>query len=324
MVLLGAIAVIHPAGEIPLGDEITYARSAQLLAQTGHIHYIGWINAIGGWQLYWGAAAIRLFGGSYWVLRWSMAVAAAATTFLLHRCLSRVGVTPVLAAAGTLMFCLSPLFLSTATSFLTDVPGVFAVLVCLYACLRALKAKDVRATLIWMGVATVGNSILGSSRQYGWLAALVMVPSLLWLLRRHRTVVWAGTGLWLLSLGMDCAMQYWFMHQPYTDREPTLGLGITPHRVQIMCLEGLDALLAPDCCCCRCCWRCCPCWCGGDSLRPARSPVCCLRWESLGCGAFIRCGRLRFPTLVRVPIGQWGLGAKSYWQLSMCWGCWRC
>ena len=42
---------------------------------------------------------------------------------------------------------------------------------------------------------------------------------------------------------MDGAMQLWFMQQPYTTREPSLLLGLSPHRMQMMCLFGLGALL---------------------------------------------------------------------------------
>jgi hypothetical protein len=243
MVVLGAIAVIHPAGEIPLGDEISFASSAHLLARTGHVTYVGEINAMAGWQLYWGAAAIRLFGYSFLVLRWSIAAIAAASAFLLHRIFVRCGVGPALSVAGTLTFCLSSLFLSMATVFYTDVAGVFAVLVCLYACLRALEAESLRRKVMWIALATIGSSVLGSARQYAWLAGLVMVPSVLWLERKNRTVVRAGAGLWTIGLGMDCAMQFWFMHQPYTNREGTLLLGMTPRRVEVMGLEGLGVLM---------------------------------------------------------------------------------
>ena len=135
-----------------MGDEITYAHTAQTLARTGHVTYIGFINAIGGWQLYWGAAAIRFFGSSYLVLRWSMAVVAMAVAFLLHRCMERAGVrADGWRWRGTLTFCLSPLFLSKATTFLTDVPGVLAVVVCLYGCLRALEAGSVRSSDLLAG-----------------------------------------------------------------------------------------------------------------------------------------------------------------------------
>ena len=243
LAVLAAIVVAHPAGEIPMGDEIAYVHSAQELARTGHVTYIGFINAIGGWQFYWGAAAIRLLGSSMLVLRWSTAAVAVMTAFLLHRIFVRVGVRPVLAAAGTLTFCLSPLFLSKATTFLTDVPGVLATLLCLYACLRALEAESVRTTILWLGLATVGNSVLGSVRQLPWLAAIAMVPPVIWLLRKNRAILLGGTGLWAVGLAMDGAMQYWFTQQPYTDREPSLFVGLTPHRLEITGVQGLGTVL---------------------------------------------------------------------------------
>ncbi len=49
------VLIARPFAEIGFLDDWSYARTAQLLAQTGHMVYNGWAAPIVGWQAYWGA-----------------------------------------------------------------------------------------------------------------------------------------------------------------------------------------------------------------------------------------------------------------------------
>jgi hypothetical protein len=42
---------------------------AKQIAETGHLAYDGWVTAILGWQLYLGAAFIKVFGFSFTTTR---------------------------------------------------------------------------------------------------------------------------------------------------------------------------------------------------------------------------------------------------------------
>ena len=78
-------AVSRPYAEMGVCDDWSYIRTAQLLAQTGHIHYIGWAAAMIGWQLYPAALFLKLFGFSFTAARLFTFLVAVLTTFLMQR-----------------------------------------------------------------------------------------------------------------------------------------------------------------------------------------------------------------------------------------------
>ena len=67
-----AILVAHPYAEVGISDDFSYIRIAQVLAQTGHIVYTGWVTPILGWQLYLAAIFINSFGFSFTTTRASI------------------------------------------------------------------------------------------------------------------------------------------------------------------------------------------------------------------------------------------------------------
>jgi hypothetical protein len=205
----------HPYAEMGICDDWSYIRTAQKLAATGHLEYNGWATAMVGWQLYLGAAFIRLFGFSFTVVRMSTLFVAVLTTFFLHRTLARAGLSARSATIGTLALVFSPLFTMLSVTFMTDIQGLFALVLCLYSCLRAIQAASERSTVAWICFAVFANTLCGSSRQIAWLGVLVMVPSTLWLLRSRRGVLRIGAAATLAgALAIFAAMQ-WFKRQPY-------------------------------------------------------------------------------------------------------------
>jgi hypothetical protein len=72
-----------------ISDEGSYILVAQTLARTGHVVYNGWIGAMLGWQLYLGAALIKLFCFSYTTARTSTLLVAVVTAFVAQRTLVR-------------------------------------------------------------------------------------------------------------------------------------------------------------------------------------------------------------------------------------------
>ena len=123
----------------------------------------------------------------------------AATVYLFHQILRRFGINPSSAIFGTLAFALSPIFMPSAVSFMTDVPGMFIIFVCLYMCQEAVKTASDRAALMWLASATMFNIAAGTARQIAWLGALVMVPSTVWLLNKRRGMKATGVVLGALA-----------------------------------------------------------------------------------------------------------------------------
>src|ERR1700735_5153275 len=99
----------YPIAEIGMSDDFSYVKTAQVLAQTGHVVYNGWATAMLGWQLFLGALFVKLFGTSFLSTRASTFLIALFITYLTHRILVMTGVSSINAAVGTLVLVLSPL-----------------------------------------------------------------------------------------------------------------------------------------------------------------------------------------------------------------------
>jgi Dolichyl-phosphate-mannose-protein mannosyltransferase len=216
LALLLSALISRPYAEMGIADDGTYILTARGLATTGHVSYNGWVSALLGWQLYLGAALTKLFGFSFTTVRMSGLLISMALAAVLQRTLVRAGATERNATIGTLAFVLSPLYLMLSVTFMSDVPGLFAVVICLYGCLRALESTDDRAAAGWLWLAVITNAICGTSRQTAWLGILVMVPSALWLLRARRRVLLAGAAATLVGALFIFGCMLWFRYQPYT------------------------------------------------------------------------------------------------------------
>ena len=228
ILLLCAIA-INPVAEIGINDDWSYIQSARILAQTGHLVYIGWSAAMIGWQLALGALFVKLFGPSFTAVRASELLVSLAIAFLTQRTLVRAGINSRNATTGTVALVLSPLFLPFALTFMSDVSGLFCVVLCLYSCLRALQARTDRATLAWLAFAALSNALGGTVRQVAWLGVLVMFPCTVWLLRRRPYAVLSGALLYLVSAAFIYGSLQWFKMQPYTLSDPLIPVADDRH-----------------------------------------------------------------------------------------------
>jgi hypothetical protein len=242
LALLAAILVAHPYAEVAISDDFSYVRIAQVLAQTGHIVYTGWVTPILGWQLYLAAVFIKLFGFSFTTTRASIMFVSVVTAFLCQRTFVRAGVNEWNASIGTLTLMLSPLLMPLEVTYMTDIPGLFATILCLYACLRGIQSRTSREAIAWIGFAALSNVAFGSSRQIAWLGVLVMVPSALWILRKNRRVLVAGTGFWILSSALIFGINHWFEQQPYTQVEPLIA-----HRIYEQTLSHFSEQMLRAC-----------------------------------------------------------------------------
>ncbi len=225
--LLVCLALVRPWLDMGTNDDPSYTRTAQLLAQTGHIVYNGWSAPILGWQLFLAAAFIKLFGFSFTVVRLSILPVAMAAAFLTQRSMVRAGLTEWNATLATLTLVLSPLFVPLMFSYMTDIPGYFVIVLCFYGCLRALQARTDARTCAWVLFAAISSGVGGTCRQIAWLGFIVMVPSVLWLIRKRRVVLLIGACAVLLAAGIAFSATAWYNRQPYAIPERLLHGGMT-------------------------------------------------------------------------------------------------
>jgi hypothetical protein len=214
--------VALPYANMGVGDDGPYVLMTRHLADTGHIVFNGWATAMLGWQLYLGAALIKLFGFSFTAVRVSTLLVAIVMAFFLQRTFVRAGITERNATIGTLALVVSPLYLMLSVTFMSDIFGLFAVVLCLYGCLRALQASTTNAAIGWICFAIAANAICGTSRQIAWLGILVMVPSTLWLLRTQRRVLIVGGAATFAGALFIFACMQWLNRQPYSKPEHVL------------------------------------------------------------------------------------------------------
>jgi hypothetical protein len=235
----------RPWLEMGLNDDFSYIWTAKALVDTGHVVYNGWATAMLGWQIYLGALFIKLFGFSFTAARASIVVVGMATAALLQRLFVRVGLNEWNATWATLTLSLSPLVLPLTVSFMTDVPGLFVILVCLYGCIRAVQAKSDEGAVRWLIFAALSNAIGGTVRQITWLGVLVMVPCTAWVMRRCRAALVAASILWVISAVFIAGCIYWFKKQPYSVSEPLFaGIHFRSHKYQAILLFLLPILIA--------------------------------------------------------------------------------
>jgi hypothetical protein len=218
--------VARPFAEIGIVDDWSYAKTAQIVAQTGHIVYNGWANKMLGWQAYFGALLIRLLGFSFTAVRFATVIESTVMAFLLQRTFVRAGLNSRNATLATMTFILSPLCLPLDFTFMTDISGILCIVVCLYMCLRALQAESDHHAAAWIGLAALLNALGGAARQIAWLGVLVMVPSTLWLLRRNRWALVIGCFACITGAGIVVATIQWFALQKYSVPEPLIPSGL--------------------------------------------------------------------------------------------------
>lgn len=244
--LLLCVLVVWPVVESGMLDDFSTVRTAQLLASTGHVIYNGWEAPMLGWLLYAGAAAIRIFGFSYTILRLVDVAISLVAVVVLQDILLRLGITARNAAFATLAFAVSPIIVMCSTVYMTDMPGALAILVSLYGVVRARQAETDLRAVGWLAFATIGNSVLGTVRQTSWLGVLLVVPVSLWLFRARRRVFVSGIFLCVAGwIGVGLSLR-WFDRQPFVLAEHLFIEAPVRHHNVLLGLIGISGRFALD------------------------------------------------------------------------------
>jgi 4-amino-4-deoxy-L-arabinose transferase-like glycosyltransferase len=292
LVTLAAILVAWPFAEGGYIDDFSYVHMAKTLAETGRFAYNGWPTAMLGIQVWWGAAWVWLFGFSFTLVRlsvWPLALGAVALVYLIAR---RASLSPSDSLFAALLTGLSTLFLPLAPTFMTDVPGFFFLLACLYGFTRAADAiedSQARSThvvpwwaLAWLAIGTLCGVLGGTIRQPVWFAPIACAAVLC--LRRFGGLsrsdrrVFRLTSLLCGVIGMVALVvgTRWFSEQPYVipTRLPTLD-AVAQFRVASIAREAVT--VATEC-----------------ALKVLPAMLFCLPWvvEHVSTGLRTRWGRI--------------------------------
>ena len=188
----------------------------RVLADTDRLIYNGWGAMPLGWMAYLGALSIK----TLWLFLYDRSILSddclALCAALMQRVFVRTGTSESTATIATLTLVLSPMFLPLSFTFMTDTPALFALVLCIYCCLRAFQPVYDKTALCWLAPAALLSNLAGGTvRQTAWLGVLIMVPSAAWHMRRRRHMLLAGATLWVVSaLGIALYLR-WFRVQPY-------------------------------------------------------------------------------------------------------------
>jgi len=216
LILLFCMLATRPFVSMGLIDDWSYIWTARVLADTGRVTYNGWGAMPLGWMAYLGALFIKLFGFSFTIVRSSVMIVSLIGAALMQRVFVRTGAGEWTATIATLTLVLSPLYLPLSVTFMTDVPALVVLVLCIYCCLRAFQAVSDKAALGWLVIATLSNLAGGTVRQIAWLGALIIVPSAVLFMRRRRHILPVGATLCVISALTVALYLRWFRAQPYT------------------------------------------------------------------------------------------------------------
>jgi len=256
-IVLAAIALTVPIAECGVNDDWSYTKTAFDLAQTGHLLYNGWSAAMLGAQACWGALFIKLFGVSFLATRLSVAPLAAGSAALLYVLHRRAGLPPSLAFFGTLTITLSPVFIPTAASFMTEIPALFLFLASIYGYVRLADVLDAAKSTNeppaswrnrlwgWLLFGLTTGLLGGTVRQIDWFVPMLAPGFLLARRQTFRQLRPAVVPLMASSLVALCgtmAFSAWFKDQPYAIPMGAMLL-FTGDKVPALLCLGLASLM---------------------------------------------------------------------------------
>jgi hypothetical protein len=242
LLVVTVVLACGPAGEIGFNDDWSYGRTAELFVQTGHFVYNGWAAPTEGWLIVWAAPFIRIFGFSYLLIRLCLLPIVFATIFLFHQSLLRFGFTQRHASFGALTLGLSPIFLPSASGFMTDIPALMVTVLCLLLCQIAVAQKEDRRVILWLAIAALTNLVGGTVRQTAFLGILLMIPAVGWWQRRRRGVLTATAIMTAIGCVWIFLFLKWYDAQPYS-----IPTAISFPSFTVQALEFFHRQNFPDC-----------------------------------------------------------------------------
>jgi hypothetical protein len=218
LLAIAATLATLPFVESPVNDDWAFTKMALDFAETGQLRFNGWSVPIVGIQAIWGGLFVKIFGFSFTAVRLSILPFLAGCAILLYLLLRRGGVSPFLSAFATLTILVSPIALPLAASFMTDIPGLFFILLTLYAAIRAAETTEEPKTAFvgWVLLAAVAGYLGGTIRQVIWITPLLSLGYLAFQHRDRRPLVLTAL---IVTLLLAAATQFWYTKQPYSISE---------------------------------------------------------------------------------------------------------
>ncbi len=189
--VLGLGLLVLPRGAFPLHDEAFYVEPVVRLARTGKLVLPAVNSASFVGLAAWGAAFVKVFGGDFVTLRLAALVAGVLAAVVFYALLRQLGFDRTRSCLALGVLVLNPLYVYSATLFMTESLFILLVLGSLYAGMLGLQQG--RGWLLLLAGLLTGAAFL--TRQIGLLVVIALAAGLL----AHRRLRCAP-GPWLMLL----------------------------------------------------------------------------------------------------------------------------
>lgn len=215
MLAVGVVVLVLLMGgwnDVPMNDDFSYGRTTEALATQGKIVYNGWGTPLMLPQMAIGALLVRILGFSWATLHlvgFAAAAASVAVVYLLARA-CRLGQGTSL-TIGAVM-ALSPHFLGTVPTYLTDLPGMALGLGGMLLLVRSLRDDGGIDARRFVAAGIVGI-LAGANRQALWLPFLGALGVTALFVPSSRRL---SAGFAAATLLVAVPLTRWFGALPYT------------------------------------------------------------------------------------------------------------
>lgn len=202
------------AYNFPLNDDWTYAIGVKNFLEQGRFILCGLAASTQLTHIFFGALFAKVFGFSFTALRAYNLTLAAVLVFVFFKILEEFDMGPFERMLAALLFCLNPLFLILANSFMTEITYMFWMTLSSYFYIRHLKAGR-PAVLISAGLCAAAACL---TRQLGIALPFAYTLTLAWEHIGNRPEgapklsLKIIIGIWLIPLTAIVGHALWFKY----------------------------------------------------------------------------------------------------------------
>lgn len=189
-----AECIVNPIAEFPLNDDWAYTKSVWLL-QFENMFTIGdWPAMTLFSHIIWGFVFTKLFGFSFFVLRFSTLISALTGVLVLNKLVTKISGNKSLGFSAALVLMLNPIYFNLSNTYMTDVNfNTLLLLDCLliYTFFENRKPK----MLIWIFLV---SSLLMLIRQFGLIVPMAFVMACFFL--QEKKYFFSGAAIFICIL----------------------------------------------------------------------------------------------------------------------------
>jgi len=179
-IIVVAEILINPCGDFPLNDDWSYAKSVMILHNEGRIDIGNWGAMTLVSHLFWGLAFTKVFGFSFFVLRFSTLISSLIGVSFLFRLVSQSSGSQFMGFVAALTLFFNPIYFNLSNTYMTDVN--FNTLVILFICTAVSFYKSKK---LWLFIPLLVLSIsLVFLRQFGIIAPVSFMLGCLFIRER--------------------------------------------------------------------------------------------------------------------------------------------